>query len=127
MHFARADRQAETFEDLLALDGDVKNSTFAEKFLEAFPDRFVEGFIAEQNIVSVAAGLAAQGLDVAGADLVVGTSAGALAGAQVTSGTPLAELYQAQCAPSEVAVTATSATGALVEASTTLPIRTEVD
>ena len=57
--------------------------------------------------VGLLAGLAAQGLDVAGADLVVGTSAGALAGAQVTSGTPLAELYQAQCAPSEVAVTAT--------------------
>jgi len=45
-----------------ALDGDVKNSTFAEKFKERFPDRFVEGWIAEQNMVSVAAGLGAQGL-----------------------------------------------------------------
>jgi transketolase len=45
-----------------ALDGDVKNSTFAEKFKERFPDRFVEAWIAEQNMVSVAAGLAAQGL-----------------------------------------------------------------
>src|SRR5882724_4848401 len=44
------------------LDGDVKNSTYAEKFKERFPDRFVEGWIAEQNIVSAAAGLAAQGL-----------------------------------------------------------------
>ena len=46
---------------VLALDGDVKNSTFAERFMQRFPDRFVEGFIAEQNMVSVAAGLAAQG------------------------------------------------------------------
>src|SRR5919108_5553895 len=46
---------------VLALDGDVKNSTFAERFLERFPERFVECFIAEQNMVSVAAGLAAQG------------------------------------------------------------------
>ncbi|HEV8584387.1 MAG TPA: transketolase [Methylomirabilota bacterium] len=44
------------------LDGDVKNSTFAEKFKERFPDRFVEGWIAEQNMVSTGAGLAAQGL-----------------------------------------------------------------
>src|SRR5262249_1335165 len=44
------------------LDGDVKNSTYAEKFKERFPDRFVEGSIAEQNMVSAAAGLAAQGL-----------------------------------------------------------------
>ena len=46
---------------VVALDGDVKNSTYAERFLHAFPDRFVEAFIAEQNMVSVAAGLAAQG------------------------------------------------------------------
>ena len=46
---------------VVGLDGDVKNSTFAEKFLAAHPDRFVECYIAEQNMVSVAAGLAAQG------------------------------------------------------------------
>jgi NTE family protein len=57
--------------------------------------------------IGLLAGLAARGVDLAAADLVVGTSAGALAGAQVTSGMPLAELYQAQCAPSEIAVTAT--------------------
>jgi transketolase len=44
------------------LDGDVKNSTYAEAFKARFPDRFVEGFIAEQNMVSMGAGLAAQGL-----------------------------------------------------------------
>jgi len=46
---------------VVALDGDVKNSTFAERFKERFPERFVESFIAEQNMVSMAAGLAAQG------------------------------------------------------------------
>src|SRR4029453_16418258 len=35
--------------------------TYAEKFRDAFPDRFVEGYIAEQNMVSAAQGLAAQG------------------------------------------------------------------
>jgi transketolase len=46
---------------IVVLDGDVKNSTYAERFLDAYPDRYVEGFIAEQNMVSVGAGLAAQG------------------------------------------------------------------
>lgn len=46
---------------IYALDGDVKNSTFTDKFLESFPQRFVECFIAEQNMVSVAAGLARLG------------------------------------------------------------------
>ena len=47
---------------ILVLDGDVKNSTYAERFFETYPDRFIEGFIAEQNMVSMAAGAAAQGL-----------------------------------------------------------------
>jgi transketolase len=46
---------------VMALDGDVKNSTFAERFMQRFPERFVECYIAEQNMVGVAAGLAAQG------------------------------------------------------------------
>src|SRR5215469_579711 len=57
--------------------------------------------------VGLVAGLAARGLDLTAADLILGTSAGSLAGAQLTSGIGLAELYAAQCAPSEVAVTAT--------------------
>lgn len=44
-----------------ALDGDVKNSTFTEDFMKAFPERFVECYIAEQNMVSVAAGLSRLG------------------------------------------------------------------
>jgi len=39
----------------------VKNSTFSEKFAAAFPQRFVECFIAEQNMVGVAVGLATLG------------------------------------------------------------------
>ena len=46
---------------VVALDGDTKNSTFSEKFLKAYPDRFFEGFIAEQNMVSVATGMASRG------------------------------------------------------------------
>ena len=46
---------------VVVLDGDVKNSTFSEKFLKAFPDRFFECFIAEQNMVGTAAGLSAMG------------------------------------------------------------------
>jgi transketolase len=46
---------------VVALDGDVKNSTYAERFRDAHPERFVECYIAEQNMVSVATGLAAQG------------------------------------------------------------------
>jgi transketolase len=46
---------------VVALDGDVKNSTYAERFRDAYPGRFVEAYIAEQNMVGTAAGLAAQG------------------------------------------------------------------
>ena len=46
---------------VVALDADVSNSTFSEIFRKEFPDRFVECRIAEQNMVSVAAGLAAAG------------------------------------------------------------------
>ncbi len=46
---------------VVVLDGDVSNSTFSELFAAAFPDRFFECKIAEQNMVSMAAGLAAAG------------------------------------------------------------------
>jgi len=42
---------------VVAMDGDTKNSTFAEKFMKAYPDRFFEGFIAEQNLVGFSVGL----------------------------------------------------------------------
>ncbi len=46
-----------TNNEIFALDADVKNSTFTLDFAKAFPERFVECFIAEQNMVTVAAGL----------------------------------------------------------------------
>jgi len=46
---------------VVALDGDVSNSTYADRFAQKHPDRFFEGKIAEQNMISVAAGLAAVG------------------------------------------------------------------
>ncbi len=45
------------------------------------------------------AGLAEQGMDLSEADLVVGTSAGSVVGAQLTSGISVAELYAAQLVP----------------------------
>jgi transketolase len=47
--------------EIYALDGDVKNSTFTLPFFKAFPERSVECYIAEQNMVSVAAGLSRLG------------------------------------------------------------------
>lgn len=46
---------------MVVLDGDVRNSTYTEQFAEAFPERFVEGFIAEQNLLGMAMGLASRG------------------------------------------------------------------
>jgi transketolase len=46
---------------VVALDADVKNSTYTEKFGKKFPNRFFENFIAEQNMLGAAAGLAACG------------------------------------------------------------------
>jgi len=47
--------------DVVALDGEVSNSTFADEFNKAFPDRFFEMYIAEQQLVSAAVGLATRG------------------------------------------------------------------
>ena len=44
-----------------AMDGDTKNSTFADKFFKKFPERSTECFIAEQNLVAVAIGYATRG------------------------------------------------------------------
>ena len=46
---------------IVAVDGDTKNSTYAEKFMKKFPARFRECFIAEQNMVGTAIGLGTQG------------------------------------------------------------------
>ncbi len=46
---------------VVALDADVKNSTFSEKFEQAWPDRFYQMFIAEQVMIGAAMGLASRG------------------------------------------------------------------
>ncbi len=46
---------------VVVLDGDVKNSTYADKFFAAFPERSFQGYIAEQNMIGVGMGLAARG------------------------------------------------------------------
>jgi transketolase len=43
--------------DVVVLDAEVSNSTFAEVFKKAFPDRFFEMYIAEQQLVAAAVGL----------------------------------------------------------------------
>ena len=47
--------------NVVALDGDTKNSTYAEQFMTLHPNRFFEMFIAEQNLVGAGIGLAKRG------------------------------------------------------------------
>lgn len=49
------------YPDLLVLDGDLANSTLADQFAQAYPDRFLAMGIAEQNMAGTAAGLATLG------------------------------------------------------------------
>jgi transketolase len=44
-------------EDVVAMDGEVSNSTKSEEFAEAYPDRYFEMFIAEQQLVAAAVGM----------------------------------------------------------------------
>jgi transketolase len=46
---------------VVALDGEVKNSTFALEFATAYPERYFEMYIAEQQMVAAATGLAVRG------------------------------------------------------------------
>ena len=45
---------------MVALDGEVSNSTYADEFAKAYPGRFFEMFIAEQQMVAAAVGLSAR-------------------------------------------------------------------
>jgi transketolase len=49
------------FPDIVVLDAEVGNSTYAEIFGKTHPDRFFEMFIAEQNMVGAALGLSRRG------------------------------------------------------------------
>jgi transketolase len=52
---------AGTNKNVVVLDADLANSTKADKFAKAYPDRFLQMGIAEQNFVGVAVGLASVG------------------------------------------------------------------
>jgi transketolase len=47
--------------DVVALDGEVGNSTYTEEFGDALPDRFFQVYIAEQQMVATAVGLQVRG------------------------------------------------------------------
>lgn len=49
------------FPNMVVLDGETSNSTFAEVFAKAHPEKYIEGFIAEQNMVGMALGFSARG------------------------------------------------------------------
>ncbi len=49
------------FPDMVVMDAEVSNSTYSEIFKKAYPDRYFEMFIAEQNMVGTALGLARRG------------------------------------------------------------------
>jgi transketolase len=48
--------------DVVALDGEVSNSTYSERFAKAHPHRFFEMYIAEQQLVSASVGMQVLGL-----------------------------------------------------------------
>jgi transketolase len=47
--------------DVVAMDGEVSNSTFADQFAQAYPERYFEMYIAEQQLVAAAVGVAVRG------------------------------------------------------------------
>src|SRR3984885_4059120 len=54
-------RIGEVDQRIIAVDGDTKNSTFADKFFKKVPARSTECYIAEQNMVGVATGFGTRG------------------------------------------------------------------
>ena len=53
---------APEYPDVVVLDADIAGGTGTHHFRKAFPDRFIQCGIAEQNMMSMAGGLAATGL-----------------------------------------------------------------
>ena len=49
------------YPNMVALDGEVSNSTHAAGFARSYPDRFLEMFVAEQNMLGAALGLSLRG------------------------------------------------------------------
>jgi transketolase len=58
---AALERIAPKFPDIVVLDAEVSNSTYSDIFKAKYPERFFEMFIAEQNMVGSALGLAIRG------------------------------------------------------------------
>lgn len=52
---------AKVNESVIAIDGDVKNSTYAEDFFKSYPQRAFQIFIAEQNMAGIGIGMSAKG------------------------------------------------------------------
>jgi len=55
---------AEINENIVALDAEVSNSTYSHELFKKFPDKYIECYIAEQNMISVASGLSIKGFNV---------------------------------------------------------------
>src|SRR5581483_4195372 len=47
--------------DVVAMDGEVSNSTYADEFARAYPERYFEMFIAEQQLIAAAVGFSVRG------------------------------------------------------------------
>src|SRR6266576_4610871 len=47
--------------EVVAMDGEVSNSTHADEFAKAYPDRFFEMWISEQQLVATAVGMSVRG------------------------------------------------------------------
>jgi transketolase len=47
--------------DVVAMDGEVSNSTFADEFAQKYPERYFEMYIAEQQLVAAAVGFSVRG------------------------------------------------------------------
>ena len=47
--------------EVVAIDGEVGNSTYTEEFADALPDRFFQAYIAEQQMVAMAVGMQVRG------------------------------------------------------------------
>jgi transketolase len=47
--------------DVVAMDGEVSNSTYADQFAHQYPERYFEMYIAEQQLIAAAVGFSARG------------------------------------------------------------------
>ena len=55
---------AKSNSSIIAIDGEVSNSTYSEKVKEKTPRQFIEAYIAEQNMIGMALGLSKKGFNV---------------------------------------------------------------